>query len=45
MDYIKEIEYQIEIMREFNMAAQDSGIAMTIAMLAEKAFHMSQKTK
>ena len=45
MDYIKEIEHQIDVMRKVNDAMQDSSIAMAIAMMAEKAFYMSQKVK
>lgn len=45
MDYIKEIEHQIETMRKFNDSAQDSNVAMTIAMMAEKAFYMTLKAE
>ena len=45
MDYIKEIEHQIDVMRKVNDEMQDSSIAMTIAMMAEKAFYISQKVK
>jgi hypothetical protein len=45
MDYIKEIEYQIAVLRELNESAQDLNISATIAMMAEKAFYMSQKVK
>lgn len=43
MNYIAEIEYQIEVMRKYNESAKDSGIAMSISMMAEKAFYMSIK--
>lgn len=45
MDYIKEIEHQIALLRKANESMMDANTAMTIALLAEKAFYMSQKIK
>jgi hypothetical protein len=43
MDYIAEIEHQIEFMCNINKTVMSSDISTAIAIMAEKAFYLSER--